>query len=424
MQTLVVDVRANHNTGVARYGRSVLKALIPHVVAGGIQLVVVTDRDQAGIRHFLPDSTPPGHVLVETCPEREGFVRRSRWVRDTIRSHHPDLFFTTHYTVDRQCPVPFALTIHDLTRLRFPDASYSDESFARQFGKQELALLDDELRALAPWAPPPSDGAQSRFTRYFRALNAHLAERAEQIVTVSRTSASDVHRVLSVPWNRLTVVPGAVDTTAFHRRSPDAVARLKARYGISGPYCLYVGLAHPHKRFCWLLRSLLEHRDALPSDARLVVVGGHGERAPGVREILREFGAQRFVVFTGYVSDDDLATLYSGAAALLIASLSEGCGLPALEALTCGAEVIATDIQGMRETLYGSGHLYQVNDAFAMVELTVQALTGMLSRKAASFVPTTWEDAAIRLAKALGISTPESTLASTHTERPTSRPGC
>jgi glycosyltransferase involved in cell wall biosynthesis len=407
MQTLVMDIRANHNTGVARYGRSVLRALIPHVVAAGLRLVVVTDRDQAANGRLLPVSAHPGRILLEVCPEHEGFIRRSRWVRDTIRAHRADLFFTTHYTVDRQCPVPFVLTIHDLTRLRFPDASYSDESFARQFGERELALLDDELRALAPWAPPPSD-AQGRFTRYFQALNDHLAERAERIVTVSQTSANDVHRLLGVPRNRITVVPGAVDITTFHRRSPEAVARIRARYGIAGPYCMYVGLAHPHKRFRWLLRSLLVGRTALPGGARLVVVGGHAERAPGVKEVLGELGEQEPVVFTGYVSDDDLATLYSGAAALLIASLSEGCGLPAQEALTCGSEVIATDIPGMRETLGGSGHLYRVSDAPAFVDLTAQALTGELPRKAASFVPLTWEDAATRLAGALGIPTAES----------------
>jgi hypothetical protein len=157
MQTVVVDIRANHDTGVARYGQSMLTGLVPQVADHGLRLVVVTRPMQLSWARSIVASAPSGHVHVEACPDDEGFMRRSPWVRDIIRTSRADLFFTTHYLVDRDCPIPFVFTIHDLTRLRFPEVSYTDESFAARFGEEQLALLKVELTALSLWDEPSSD---------------------------------------------------------------------------------------------------------------------------------------------------------------------------------------------------------------------------------------------------------------------------
>lgn len=65
--------------------------------------------------------------------------------------------------MDRRCPVPFVFTIHDLTRLRFPDFSYTDASFAESFGTEQLRLLESELADLLRWSLAEDDG--SLFTR-------------------------------------------------------------------------------------------------------------------------------------------------------------------------------------------------------------------------------------------------------------------
>jgi glycosyltransferase involved in cell wall biosynthesis len=115
-----------------------------------------------------------------------------------------------------------------------------------------------------------------------------------------------------------------------------------------------------------------------PEHARLVVVGGHGEHVPAVRHLLTQRETSEFVVFTGRLSDDDLAALYSGAVALVTASLSEGGGLPPLEAMACGCQVIATDIAPLREMLGGGAWYYDPFSGDRLVDLVASAFAGSL----------------------------------------------
>jgi glycosyltransferase involved in cell wall biosynthesis len=285
-----------------------------------------------------------------------------------------DLYYTSHYLLDRHCPVPYAFTIHDLTRIHFPELSYTDTTFVKKFGRAELALIRDELTALTG-----SDGAAEQvFPRYFRAITRYLAARAATVVTVSQTVAEDIESVLDVDQGRVAVVPCLVDTAVFGPQPAQAVERVRRSLRLSGPYLLFVGLTHPNKRTGWLLRQLLAARHRFPADARLVAVGGHAERTPEITSAVADYDASDFVVYTGRVSDADLAALYSGASALVTASISEGSNLPAQEAMACGCPVIATDIPTHRETLQGAAALFPPHRGEALAELAGRALRGQV----------------------------------------------
>jgi glycosyltransferase involved in cell wall biosynthesis len=107
------------------------------------------------------------------------------------------------------------------------------------------------------------------------------------------------------------------------------------------------------------------------------------------------------VVHTGRVDDATLAALYSGAAALVSASVAEGGGLPAQEALVCGCEVIVTDIPGFREHLGDAARYFAPQDADGFVDLVRQALTGSASPLAPAFRPRTWHESAKDLHRTL-----------------------
>lgn len=394
--SLVFDVRANHDAGVSRYGLSILGAAARRLTAAGWRVSVVArpwqvERAEAAVGGL--------GIGVMPAPAEDGFVRRSAWLRDVLVSEGADLYFTSHYTVDRDCPVPFAFTIYDLTRLRLPELSYTDAAFAGRFGAAELRLIRDELTALAAWDDPGEN--EETFIRYFRALNRCLAQRAARIVTVSRSSARDIHTLLGVDPGRLAVVPCGVDRGVFHPRDRNSVRLVRDQYGLRGPYLMFVGLAHPHKRFPWLVEELMSRRSRFPAQARLVAVGGHAEAASGVAELLARYQAADFLVFTGRVSDADLAALYSAASALVIASLSEGSNLPALEAMACGCPVIATDIPPLREILGNAASYYHQAAGGELARLAGQALAGGIRDRAGMFQPPSWHSAGRRLARAL-----------------------
>jgi glycosyltransferase involved in cell wall biosynthesis len=366
---IALDVRANHDTGVARYGRSLIAAAVPMALARGWRVEIICERTVAG---DLRGGLRGEGVGITAISSREGFVRRSTEVRRLLLDRGVELYYTSHYTVDRHCPVPFALTIHDLTRLRYPHLSYTETSFAQRFSTAELSVLRTEIEALAPWDTEEQD----RFHRYFAALNRFLVARARRIFTVSETSKGDIVSILGGAPEQVTVVPAGLDQRVFQPQGPKPASAATAQ---PGPYLLFVGLAHAHKRFDWIVQHLLSARDTFPPGTRLLVTGGHAERDHAVRAALSR-DAAGFVQFLGRVEDRELAALYRGASALLSASLSEGSNLPAQEALACGCPVIATDIQAHRETLGRDVLLFRGDDGEMFLRLVRRALSGRLPR--------------------------------------------
>jgi glycosyltransferase involved in cell wall biosynthesis len=239
------------------------------------------------------------------------------------------------------------------------------------------------------------------FSRYFHALNHDLAERARRIVTISRSTAGDIRTLLGVSDARLDMVPGGVDRTFFRPRSSQEVQAAAARHGLHGPYVLYTGLVHPNKRVEWLLQVLAEARTAFPAGARLAIAGGHAERSALFRDCVARGRAGDFVVFAGRVDDDELAALYTGASAYVTAAVSEGFGLPMLEARACGTQVIVTDIPTLRETLPETAHFYQPGDSSRLVALVTEALSGRLPIIPARSLPYDWESSGVLLVRAL-----------------------
>jgi glycosyltransferase involved in cell wall biosynthesis len=386
MTVVAFDIRANHATGVARYGESVLAAAAPIAAENSIRLLIITRPGQeAATRSALAYD----HQAI-TIPGDDGFVRRSAKLRGLLARGDVDFFHTSHYTVDHSCPVPFSFTIHDLTRWRFPELSYSDESFIERFGASELLLLEQEIRQMSAF----DSGGDSVFTRYFKAVNRHMASQARRIVTVSASSAQDIARLLGLPDSAIDLVPCGVDTEVFRPRSSAEVDAVRTRFKLGdGPYLMFVGLAHKHKRFEWLADHLAHAHARLPHGSRVAVVGGHAEQSSEGGPALVTTDAGNLFAFLGRVSDEELAALYTGASAWVTASVNEGNNLPPLEALACGTEVIATDIPPLRETIGACGHFYPPDDPHAMVALAEAALGARLPHRAPKFRAPTWDDA-------------------------------
>lgn len=396
-KVVLLDVRANQHTGIDRFGVGVVGSLDRALTAarrpaGGDALRFIVLAQPAQRARLTTSGT--GVPLV-FAPVDDGFVRRSTWVRELVARLRPDLYVTTHYTVDRALNVPFVHTIHDLHRLLHPQYAYTPESVARHYGAGEWELILRELHALRDW----DDGSGPPFVRYFRALNRHLAARARAVATVSRATRAHVLGLLGVAPERVHLVPGGVDF-GFRPQPLELVRATLRRFGVSGPYCLYVGLVGPTKRFQWLLDVLVRHRILDARGGRqLVVVGGHAERRPEVRLLLARHGLGEVVRCCGYVTDAELACLYTGAKALVVPSVSEGFHLPTAEALACGAEVIAADIPALRETAGPHAHFCPTGDEAALVALCSAAYAGRLPARSEAYRPPRWSTTAQRLVR-------------------------
>jgi glycosyltransferase involved in cell wall biosynthesis len=149
---------------------------------------------------------------------------------------------------------------------------------------------------------------------------------------------------------------------------------VRSRYGLPERYLLWVGgLQHPDPR------KHVAQLAATPHELPLVLVG---PTRPWAHELPD-------VILTGLVSDDELSAIYSGAHALVFPSDDEGFGLPPVEALACGAPVVACEVPALREVLRDRATFVPCGDLGALVRAAHDAV-----RPAPPPPAWTWLDAA------------------------------
>lgn len=172
-------------------------------------------------------------------------------------------------------------------------------------------------------------------------------------------------------------ISGAADSIFQPLPLPEeARAALAARYGLQKPFIMYAGGFDPRKNIAGLIRAFA----LLPSEVRagrqLAIVGGapEPERQKLVEQMATAGVQPDEVVFTGYVSDADLVKLYNLCELYVFPSLQEGFGLPALEAMSCGAVVIGSDTSSLPEVIGREDALFDPRDDRAIAHKMWQAL--------------------------------------------------
>lgn len=181
----------------------------------------------------------------------------------------------------------------------------------------------------------------------FRLMLPAAARRADAVLTDSASSAADLRQFLSLPQSKVRPVLLGADPR-FAPAPPRVVAATLERYGIRSPYLLYVGGVNGRKNLEGLVSAFAAAR-AAHLDLSLVIGGARQWRSEGLERRVRRLGVAEQIHFTGYLPDDDLPALYSGAAAFVFPSLYEGFGLPVLEAMACGAPVITSSVSSLPE---------------------------------------------------------------------------
>jgi len=203
----------------------------------------------------------------------------------------------------------------------------------------------------------------SRRARLFWNAKVKLALwQARLVLTVSDYSARDLESVLQVHATRIRVSTEAPAPAYLPSESAADITRAADGVGLpSGArWFTYVGGFNPHKNVDAIVRALHAISRSNESAPHLVLVGPtstdvfHGEQGR-IRATVRELGLESRVHWAGYLPDEELRHLHSGALALLIPSQCEGFGLPAVEAASCGTPVIATTESPLPELLAGGG---------------------------------------------------------------------
>jgi glycosyltransferase involved in cell wall biosynthesis len=146
-----------------------------------------------------------------------------------------------------------------------------------------------------------------------------------------------------------------------------------------------VGTIEPRKNLLTLVRAFEEVlRERPASGLRLVVAGGRGWLSGPLFESIEKSPVKERVVLAGYVTDRQLRALYASCAAFVYPSVYEGFGLPPLEAMSCGAAVVAGDTPAVAEVTAGAARLFDPRDHVPLARALLELLDDEAARRALS----------------------------------------
>jgi glycosyltransferase involved in cell wall biosynthesis len=273
-----------------------------------------------------------------------------------------DLLHVLVPTVPVPTAAPLVATVHDLMPLKHPQL----------FRRRDRALFE-------------------------RAVH-HIARKARWVIAVSDATRRDVVELLGFPEERTAVVHHGVPVH-FSAAPVDRQKSVRLEYGLGDdPLLLFVGEVAERKNVPGLVDAFADAAREVPR-ARLVLAGSPGIGYDKVREHIRAVPAGS-IVLAGHASQQDVEGLMSTASAVVIPSLDEGFGFPALEAMSIGTPVIAADRASLPEVVDGAGLLVSPLDRAAIAGamqrvLTEDDLRRNLSRRGLERAATfTWRRAA------------------------------
>ncbi len=226
-------------------------------------------------------------------------------------------------------------------------------------------------------------------------------------MTVSESSARDLENILKIPNRKIDVVTEAADPMFRRHGDVERIAAAKRKFSLpeNAELLISVGGMNAHKNILSLLKAMPAIVAAQPN-VHLAIVGdtsgrGFWDNVPELKQFVADHPQiEPHVHFTGYVADEDLVDLLNGVAALAFPSLWEGFGLPAVEAMACGAPVLSSDRGSLPEVIGEAGLFYDPEKVEEIETATIRffsdkALRERLSatavKRAATF---TWEKAA------------------------------
>ncbi len=214
--------------------------------------------------------------------------------------------------------------------------------------RRNVATIYDLTTRTHAWAHQPANIAMSE--RHY----AYAKDKCDRVLTISHATKADIIEHLHIPADRIDVTPLAPRIGTRRLDDPAVLHSLLAPLGVADtPFVLYAGTLEPRKNLVRLLSAWAQLiKQERLTDYRLVLAGGAWQ---GHDQILRQHaqaeGILDQVIFAGYVSNEMMNALMSACRAFAYVSEYEGFGIPPLEAMACGAPVVASNASSLPEVV-------------------------------------------------------------------------
>jgi len=238
-----------------------------------------------------------------------------------------------------------------------------------KLGYRTVVTIHDLVAFLFPETVP------TKYGTYMRWMTRLSVRSADRIIADSEATRADLLRLLGVPAEKVRTIHAALGSGYAPVRDPARLEAVRRTYQLEEPYLLFVGNLEPRKNLVRLIEAyaLLRRRHRLPH--RLVLAGKKGWLYRPIFQAVERLGLQREVIFTGYISQEDLPAVYSMAAVFAFPSIYEGFGLPVLEAMACGVPVVAGASGSIPEVAGDAALLVPPSEVEAIAETLHRVLT-------------------------------------------------
>jgi glycosyltransferase involved in cell wall biosynthesis len=229
-----------------------------------------------------------------------------------------DVLFVPAFSAPR-FPKPIVMTAHDIYGVRYPD----------------------QFSGLAK--------------RYWTEILPESMKRADHLISISEYTKQEIVSHLGIDESKITVIPNAASDDFRLLNDSDQVAAHIRRLGIEPPYIVSVGTIEPRKNLERLIDAFAFSKRG---KHQLVIVGKKGWNYDRLFEKVRKYHLDGVVKFVDYIEQQDLVALYNGCTFFIMPSIYEGFGLPALEAMQCGAAVAVSQNSSLPEVVGDAGMVF------------------------------------------------------------------
>lgn len=243
-----------------------------------------------------------------------------------------DLYHSPDFVLPPILNATMVLTVHDLSFMRHPECS----------------------------SPP--------LLNYLMRNVPGSVRRADMLLADSMSTKEDLIDLLNVPPERVHVVYPGVSPRFAPVTAPVALRAVARRYHLRRPYILALGTLQPRKNFPSLIRAfdLLRKERGIPH--QLVIGGSQGWLYQEIYDTIEALGLNDDVHLAGFVADDDLPAMYSGADVFAFPSLYEGFGIPVLEAMACNTPVVTSRASSLPEVAGDAALMVEPGDIESLAE--------------------------------------------------------
>lgn len=316
------------NTGSGQYTRQLVYHL--NRLVKDLEITLIYPQLSA---QPVPQDVPPD-VNVKTLPLSAGHMGKVYFEQITFpracRSVGADIAHVPYWGAPLQSPVPLVVTVHDVT-----------------------PLIVREYR-------------RGFFARLYNALVSASAKAADRIITDSQASKKDIVSYLAVPEQIIDVIYLAAGPA--HKPEQELIVDMAIlkKYELPDFYVLYLGGFEIHKNVTTLLMAYTFVAQALGQEYPLVLAGKKPKKAsnrfPDYDGLISKLDLEEYIVWAGYIDEEDKPAVYRAASSFAFVSRHEGFGLPPLEAMSCGVPVVASNCSSIPEVIGDAGFTLDPDD--------------------------------------------------------------